>query len=182
MRIVTVFGSSTSSEGDDEYEAARWLGAELGRTGWGVATGGYGGTMEAVSAGAASEGAAVVGVTLPLLFPERAGPNRFVGKEIQAATLGERIQRLLDLGDHWVALPGSIGTAAELVFAWNQAYIAARSANRIRQSIPFGPIAVGAGWKALATVLAAHAGADLRLIACVESVQEIPAQINPVST
>ncbi len=177
MRIVTVFGSSASTEGDEEYEAARWLGFELGRTGWGVATGGYGGTMEAASAGAARAGAVVIGVTVPSLFPERGGPNGFVGEEIQAASLGERIQRLLDLGDQWVALPGSIGTAAELVIAWNHAYIAHRSAHRTRR-----PIVVGAGWLALTAVLSTHAGADLRLIRCVETVKEVPALVGPVSS
>jgi uncharacterized protein (TIGR00725 family) len=175
-RIVTVFGSSASTEGDDEYEAARWLGAELGQRGWGVATGGYGGTMEAVSAGAAAAGAVVIGVTVPDLFTDRNGPNRFVAEEIRALSLGDRIQRLLDLGDHWVALPGSIGTAAELVIAWNHAYISDRTSQRARL-----PIAVGSAWRSLADLLSAAAGAELRLIRCVGTVGEIPELIGPVS-
>ena len=180
--IVTVFGSSASTEGDDEYEAARWLGTELGRRGWGVATGGYGGTMEAVSAGAAAAGAVVIGVTVPDLFTDRTGPNRFVGEEIRAPSLGDRIQRLLDLGDHWVALPGSIGTAAELVIAWNHAYIS----DRTSRSGPTSegarlPIAVGTAWRSLADLLCVAAGAELRLIRCVGTVGEIPELIGPVS-
>jgi uncharacterized protein (TIGR00725 family) len=174
--IVTVFGSSASTEGDAEYEAARWLGTELGRRGWGVATGGYGGTMEAVSAGAAAVGAIVIGVTVPDLFTDRAGPNRFVAEEVRAPSLGDRIQRLLDLGDHWVALPGSIGTAAELVIAWNHAYISTRTSQRARL-----PIAVGTAWRSLADVLSAEAGAEPRLIKCVATVDEIPELIGPVS-
>jgi len=174
---VTVFGSSASTEGDDEYEAARWLGAELAQRGWGIATGGYGGTMEAVSSGAASVGAVVIGVTVPDLFVDRPGPNRFVGEEIRAPSLGDRIQRLLDLGSHWVALPGSIGTAAELVIAWNHAYISDRTSQRSRL-----PIAVGAAWRSLADLLSAEAGAELRLIRCVATVGEIPDLIGPVST
>jgi uncharacterized protein (TIGR00730 family) len=175
-RIVTVFGSSASIEGDAEYEAARWLGAELGRKGWGVATGGYGGTMEAVSAGAAAAGSVVIGVTVPDLFTDRSGPNRFVSEEIRSQSLGDRIQRLLDLGDHWVALPGSIGTAAELVIAWNHAYISDRSSQQARL-----PIAVGSAWRSLAELLSASAGAELRLIRCVGTVGEIPDLIGPVS-
>ena len=174
--IVTVFGSSASAEGDDEYEAARWLGTELGRSGWGVATGGYGGTMEAVSAGAAAAGTVVIGVTVPDLFTDRTGPNRFVGEEIRAPSLGDRIQRLLDLGDHWVALPGSIGTAAELVIAWNHAYISDRTSRSARL-----PIAVGTAWRSLADLLSVAAGAELRLIRCVGTVEDIPELIGPVS-
>jgi len=62
MRI-TVFGGSQPTEGSSAYAEARELGKALADNGWTVITGGYTGTMEAVSRGAADAGGHVVGVT-----------------------------------------------------------------------------------------------------------------------
>ena len=70
-----------------------------------------------------ARGGLVVGVTAPALFPERRGPNPFVDLELPAATLPQRIGRLLDLGAGYLALPGGVGTLAELVLAWNLLYL-----------------------------------------------------------
>ncbi len=47
-RSVAVFGASQSRPGDGHYEEAVRCGELLARAGLTVATGGYGGTMEAV--------------------------------------------------------------------------------------------------------------------------------------
>ena len=52
-RLVAVFGSADSKDGDPRYESARRVGTLLVAAGYGVVTGGYGGVMEAVSRGAA---------------------------------------------------------------------------------------------------------------------------------
>lgn len=80
--------------------------------------------MEAVSAGAAAVGGMVVGVTAPSVFPHRPGANPHVGEELQETTIGGRIARLVEMADGVIALPGSIGTLAELVVAWNVAFLA----------------------------------------------------------
>ncbi len=120
---VAVFGSSTTQPSDPWYADGVRLGAAVAGLGLAVATGGYAGMMEAVSRGAAEVGGRVVGVTTPGLFPHRAGPNRWVGVELPAETLTERIGLLLDGAVAVVAMPGSLGTLTELAVAWNEVYI-----------------------------------------------------------
>jgi len=61
--IIAVYGSAKPTAGDALYEEARRLGALLARQGHTVMTGGYCGTMEAVSRGAAEAGGNTIGVT-----------------------------------------------------------------------------------------------------------------------
>ena len=123
MRLLAVFVSSRLSPEDPLY--ARWVryGEVLAEEGFGLACGGYQGGMEALARGVKAKGGLVVGVTAPALFPERRGPNPFVDLELPAATLPQRIGRLLDLGAGYLALPGGVGTLAELVLAWNLLYL-----------------------------------------------------------
>ena len=60
---VSVFGSSKPTPGDKTYTEALELGSLLAKRGHTVLTGGYMGTMEAVSRGAAEAGGHVIGVT-----------------------------------------------------------------------------------------------------------------------
>ncbi len=60
---VSVFGSSQPKEGSMAYAEAQELGKLLAQRGHIVLTGGYMGTMEAVSRGAAEAGGHVIGVT-----------------------------------------------------------------------------------------------------------------------
>ena len=52
MDVVAVFGASVSLPGDQLYEQGVRCGRLLAEAGFGVATGGYAGVMEAVSLGA----------------------------------------------------------------------------------------------------------------------------------
>jgi hypothetical protein len=166
-KVVAVFGSSQTRPGDGEYESGRWLGRRLVELGFAVATGGYAGTMEAVSEGAAGAGGHVIGVTAPPLFPYRPAANLHVVEEIPCATLGQRMQTLLDMSVASIALPGSIGTAAELLVAWNQNYIAG-----LAGSTPRLQIVVGTTWRTLVELLGSEAASDTRLVVCCPSVQE----------
>lgn len=110
--------------------------------------GGYGGTMEAVSKGAVSEGGRVLGVTAPSLFPGRTGANPYVTEVIEAEDLLSRIGTMIDRASGVIALPGSIGTAAELLIVWNSNYVADS------RDIRFLPTAaVGEHWKQLSRLL-----------------------------
>lgn len=111
-------------------------------------TGGYGGTMEAVSKGAAEHGGHVIGVIAPRLFPGRSGANSYVSESIEATDLMGRIGTLIERADAVIALPGSIGTAAELMVAWNHNYLSRRNGQR---TLP--TVAVGRGWRALAETM-----------------------------
>ena len=116
-RVIAVFGSSQSQPGSREYEDGVRCGRLLAEAGFAVATGGYGGLMEAVCRGAAEVGGPSVGVTAPTVFPGRSGANRWVQYELPADDLVRRIAQMADLSSGYIALPGSIGTLAELVVA-----------------------------------------------------------------
>src|SRR5512141_3056804 len=60
---ITVFGGSQPKEGSSAYNEAMELGRLLAQRGHSVLTGGYIGTMEAVSRGASEAGGHVIGVT-----------------------------------------------------------------------------------------------------------------------
>ena len=123
--LVTIFGSSTPTEDSEEYTQAYEVGKGLGSLGVGVLSGGYFGTMEAVSKGAAAAESAVdiVGVLVPSLFVGRSlDGNSFLTKRIHASTLIERINVLTSSSRVFIVLPGKVGTMAEVVAVWNQDY------------------------------------------------------------
>ena len=68
---VAVFGSSQTIPDSADWRDAVHVGRRLAEAGLEVITGGYGGTMEAASLGASEAGGRVVGVTAPVLFPDR---------------------------------------------------------------------------------------------------------------
>lgn len=144
MTAIAVFGSSTTVPGSDDWIAAEGVGRAIAERGWTVMTGGYGGTMEAVSAGAAGAGGRVIGVTAPAVFPERSGANSHVGEELAERSISHRIAHLVESSDGVIALPGSIGTFAELVVAWNAAFVAP-----FRGDPPIPVVAVGARWNTI---------------------------------
>ncbi len=123
MRLVTVFVSSRLAPDHPLYPRLVRYGEVLAEEGFGLACGGYQGGMAALAQGVKARGGLVVGVTAPGLFPDRPGPNPYVDVELPAHSLSERIGRLLDLGVGYLALPGGVGTLAELALAWNLRYL-----------------------------------------------------------
>jgi uncharacterized protein (TIGR00730 family) len=114
-KTITVFGSSKPREGDEEYNTAYKLGNLLAKSGFDVCTGGFMGTMEAVSKGANEFGAEVIGVTIDLWSSE---PNKFITKEIKCDDILERVNKLVEIGDAFVVLQGGTGTLLELAAVW----------------------------------------------------------------
>ena len=115
MTTVTVFGSSRPAPGSEAYQTAQRLGELLARAGFIVTTGGYGGTMEAVSHGAREAGGKTIGVTAAVF---NSAANRWVEEEIRVATWQERLLKLVELGAGYVVLPGGTGTLVELSVVW----------------------------------------------------------------
>jgi uncharacterized protein (TIGR00730 family) len=109
---VTVFGSSKISSDSSEYAEAVKLGMTLGHLGWTIVSGGYGGVMAAVSHGADSAGAHTIGV-VSRSFPDRK-PNQWVKEHVTVDTYQERLFTLIEMGDAYIAMPGSTGTLAEV--------------------------------------------------------------------
>jgi uncharacterized protein (TIGR00730 family) len=112
----------------------------LAQRGFAVVTGGYNGTMEAVSRGAKEAGGHVIGVTVEVVARtfERV-PNAFLDQEIKTTALLERIDRLVELGSGYVVLPGGAGTFAELGIVWNLALFGALHGKPV--------VVVGHGWE-----------------------------------
>jgi uncharacterized protein (TIGR00730 family) len=118
---VSVFGGSNPQPGSEPYQQAYQLGKLLGSAGLTVLTGGYMGTMEAVSKGASETGAHVIGVTCQEIENWRPiGPNEWVDEEWRCETLRERLYTLVDHCDAAIALPGGVGTLLEICQTWNQ--------------------------------------------------------------
>ena len=123
-KVITIFGGSTPVDGDSPFEAAETLGRKLAEAGFTVATGGYIGTMEAVSRGASEAGGRAIGVTSDQIEQWRAiAPNSWLTEEIREERLIDRVSRLIEIGDALIALPGGIGTLTEISFAWSQVQI-----------------------------------------------------------
>lgn len=117
---VTVFGGSQPLSGDPAYEQARRLGELLAKAGHTILNGGYIGTMEAVSRGAHEAGGHVIGVTCDAIEAWRpVNPNRWIGEEMRFATQRERLFALIENCDAAIALPGGIGTLAEVAEMWS---------------------------------------------------------------
>ena len=114
-KTITVFGSSRPVDGEEEYITAYNLGKQLAQRGFNVCTGGYQGIMNAVSRGAAENGAEVIGITVK---GWGAIPSKYLSNEIKCENLNERLQKLIDTGDAYVVLQGGTGTLLELALVW----------------------------------------------------------------
>jgi uncharacterized protein (TIGR00730 family) len=137
---VSVFGGSQPKEGSAAYAEAQELGKLLAERGHTVLTGGYVGTMEAVSRGACEAGGHVVGVTCAEIERWRSiGANQWVKEERKKETLIERLQLLVQDCDAALALPGGPGTLTEIALTWNLMIVSA---------LPRRPlILIGDGWQ-----------------------------------
>ncbi len=138
--IITVFGGAHPKPGSPEYENARQMGEMIAHAGFQVMTGGYTGTMEAVSRGANEAGGHVIGVSCEEIESWRQmRVNPWVIEEVRLPGLMDRIGYLIRKCDAAIALPGGPGTLAELAVMWNLMIISA---------IPAKPLVlIGEGWQ-----------------------------------
>jgi len=137
---ISVFGGSQPREGDSAYEEAMLLGRLLAKRGHTVLTGGYIGTMEAVSRGAYEAGGHVIGVTCDDIETWRpVKPNQWVKEERRYKTLNERLQVLIQDCDAALALPGGAGTLTEIALMWNLMIVESRHRSPL--------ILIGRGWQ-----------------------------------
>jgi len=137
---VSVFGGSQPKPGDPSYQEALRLGKLLAEMGCILLTGGYIGSMEALSRGAAEAGGHVIGVTCDQIEAWRpVKANHWVIEEWHFASLHERLFALIENSDAFIALPGGVGTLAEIMLAWNLL---------LTQILPPRPlILIGSGWQ-----------------------------------
>jgi uncharacterized protein (TIGR00730 family) len=139
---ITVFGGANPQPGSSAYQEAYELGKLLAQAGHAVLTGGYIGTMEAVSRGASEAGGHVIGVTCADIEAWRgAKANAWVKEERHFETLEQRLIELVRACDAAIALPGGPGTLTEIALTWNLMIVG---------SMPHKPlILVGAGWRSV---------------------------------
>lgn len=118
-RVISVFGSARPLPGSSPYKVAYAVGKLLAEAGFAVATGGYEGTMAAVSDGAAGAGGHVIGVGSNEIEKFRPGGlNEWVVEAINYETLHDRLYHLVVKNDGMIALPGGVGTLNEVALAW----------------------------------------------------------------
>lgn len=140
---VSVYGSSQAQEGEELYREALELGRLLATAGFDVITGGYDGTMAAVSRGAREAGGHVIGVTLSLFDP--LPPNPWLNEEQRTDAFPERLRRMTEMADAYIVLRGGIGTLTEFAYTWGLLQTGA---------IPRRPfIVLGAPWRRLVHLL-----------------------------
>jgi uncharacterized protein (TIGR00730 family) len=151
QKVISVFGSSRPQPESVRYEEARKVGRLLAEAGYAVATGGYMGTMAAVSQGAGEAGGHVIGVTADRIeaFRLEGKPNPWVNEEIRYSTLQERVMHLVLHNDGMIALPGGIGTLSEMALAW--------SLLQVGELPPRPLVLLGEAWP---TMLKAYSNAD----------------------
>jgi uncharacterized protein (TIGR00730 family) len=119
---VCVYCGSSAGAGPEFAEAARALGQLLARDGLTLVYGGAEiGLMGMVADAALAAGGRVVGV-MPgnLVEREIAHPN--LTELVKVGSMHERKQRMFDLADAFVALPGGLGTLEEVteIATWAQ--------------------------------------------------------------
>jgi len=97
-----------------------------------VITGGYSGSMEAISGAAAkTNGAVIEGVTCPPIFPSYGNSgNEYLNIVTRTNNIFQRLQVLYDKADYVVVLPGQIETIMELSTCWTNALVEENSRRR----------------------------------------------------
>ena len=174
---ISIFGGAATQPGEPAYDQARELGYLLGQAGHTILTGGYSGTMEAASRGAAEAGAHVIGATCDDIEAWRsARANPWVKEEWHFHTLRERLYALVDRCDAAIALPGGVGTLTEICALWNQLIIDTPPVWK-----PL--IVIGVGWEKIINDLFIEQGSYIRprdrsLVIFAENVNKAVEHIN----
>lgn len=118
LRSIALFCGSNVGLGDVYADAARALGAEIGRRGLNLVYGGtHKGLMGIVADAALAEGGRVTGVITKRLADLGHLHEGLSAHEVVDDMRGRK-HRMAELADAFVALPGGIGTLEEFVEVW----------------------------------------------------------------
>ena len=116
---LCVFCGSALGTRPEYADAARAVGREIGRRDWTlVYGGGRVGLMGVLADAAIAAGAPVVGVIPRFLFELEVAHPGLKSLEV-VETFAERKQRMGELSDAFLSLPGGVGTMDELFEAWS---------------------------------------------------------------
>lgn len=118
LKTVAVFCGSNRGDSPAYAKAATELGAALARAEIGIVFGGTNkGLMASLAAGAAQNRGRLHGVITQKLADQ--GQSCEYSEQLEVvASRGERKQRMTELADAFIALPGGIGTLEELFEVW----------------------------------------------------------------
>lgn len=163
-KIITIFGTSNACPGDGVFEIACVIGEKLARRGFGIANGGYGGTMLAAAEGAARANGRIVGVTCSAFG--RSGANRYITEEIRTDSLNQRLGRLIELGDAYIVLSGGTGTLLELAEVWEL-----KNKHFFTEDKPV--IMVGEFWKPLMDMIASVDPGSIDCVRTAETADQV---------
>jgi hypothetical protein len=125
IKALGVYCGSSPGLLPEYKEAAAAFGALLAREGIALVYGGGNvGLMGAAADGALQAGGKVIGV-IPHAMVAKELAHRGVTEFYPVDTMHQRKQKMADLADGFVALPGGIGTLEEIfeVLTWNQLHI-----------------------------------------------------------
>lgn len=164
-KTITIFGTAKAQMGESAYALAYTTGKLLAQVGFTIANGGYGGTMLAAAKAASEAGGEIIGVTCSAFGQGTA--NEFITREIVTNSLDERLDKLIELGQAYVVLPGGTGTLLELAKIWelkNKGFLP-----------PDKPIIlVGRFWKPLVDLVVADDPDTARCIYQADDPQQLP--------
>ena len=167
MIPIAVFGKYGVKVNSPAYRLAHDIGFALAGAGFAVVSGGYAGTMAAVSQGAQDAGGHTIGVTCSSVLEKRSSrkPNPFLNVIFDAPSMIARLEKLMRMSGGYVALPGGTGTLAELALVLefvNKGFIAPR------------PIAlVGEHWKPVMDVVEPSKTGGLPFVHRVQTAAEV---------
>jgi uncharacterized protein (TIGR00730 family) len=124
---VNVFCGSAPGRDPAHAAAARDLGIGIARRGWTlVYGGGRVGLMGVLADAALAAGGRVIGVIPRFLCTREVGHDKLTSLEV-VETFAQRKQRMGDLADAFVSLPGGVGTLDELFEAWSWSQVGLQS-------------------------------------------------------
>ena len=122
VRSVCVFCASSSEISQEYFEMAETLGAMLAKAGVRLVYGGaQGGLMGACADAALAEGGEVIGV-IPKVLSSQERAHKKLSTLHVTPDMHTRQQKMAQLADMFVILPGGLGTLAEFfeIVTWKQ--------------------------------------------------------------
>ncbi|MBN2637448.1 MAG: TIGR00730 family Rossman fold protein [Prolixibacteraceae bacterium] len=112
---ICVFCSSSNAIADIYFEEAQKLGELIGKNNHSLINGGANvGLMEAITIAAGEAGAKTIGV-IPELLKNRSLASNNIHDVVITANMHERKEKMREIADAFVALPGGFGTLEEIL-------------------------------------------------------------------
>ena len=142
MKTVCVYCGSSDKMSDEYLQCARQMGATIAKRQLVLAYGaGCTGMMGAVADGALETGGEVIGV-IPKMFATSTLMHTHLTRLEIVESMHARKQRLVDISDAFIALPGGYGTFEELfeILTWAQIGLHAKPVGLLNSMHYFDPL------------------------------------------